>query len=64
MLNYENMWYHEEMRRNQKVTDMRTEFLTYLELFRNVNRLKSLFIYPRLFTYFKTQLAEKYRYGQ
>lgn len=48
----------------KKSIDTRTEFLTYLELFRNVNRLKSLFIYPRLFTYFKTQLVEKYHYGQ
>lgn len=38
---------------------MTTEFLTYLELFRNANRLKSLFIYSRLFTYSKTQLVKE-----
>lgn len=59
MLNYENMQYHQEMRRKQKSIDMTTEFLTYLELFRNANRLKSLFIYSRLFTYSKTQLVKE-----
>ena len=64
MLNYENMWYHQEMRRKQKSIDMTTEFLTYLELLRNANRLKSLFIHSRLFTHSKTQLGEKYHSGQ
>lgn len=42
-----------------KTIDITTEFLTYLELFSNANRLKSLLTYLKLFTYFKTQLVEK-----
>lgn len=64
MLNDENMWYHHKMRRKQKSIDMTTEFLTYLELFRNANRLKSLFIHSRLFMPSKTQLGKKYHSGQ
>lgn len=57
-------WYHQKMRRKQKSIDMTTEFLTYLELFRNANRLKSLFIHSRLLTHSKTQLGKKYHSGQ
>lgn len=44
--------------------DITAGLLIYLELFRNVNRPKSFLIYPGRFPYFKTQLVEKYNYGQ